>query len=140
MRHENPRWPKEDDVNKVLETKVGEQANLDLKCRNCHVGSAGPLPKIDGLNNSTIQMGKKNGEWNSFYEWLLDDCGKKPCHMLGFCPYGPLVEFYQLREKPSKFSCKVFGHDCPAFYLAEPLSEDMRAEAKKLNQESTNKK
>ena len=48
----------------------------------------------------------------------------KPCKLCGFCPYGQLVEEFKLRENKSEFSCKVFGHDCPVFYHAEPLAEE----------------
>ena len=73
------------------------------------------------LNTTHIQQGKKNGLWNDFYKWLLKD--NKPCHFLSFCPYGQLVEEFPLTEKPSKYNCKVFGHNCPVFYHAEPMSE-----------------
>lgn len=43
----------------------------------------------------------------------------KPCHKLGYCPYGPLVEHFPLKEKRTKNSCSVFGHECPVFYVAE---------------------
>ena len=46
----------------------------------------------------------------------------KPCHKLGYCPYGQLVEEFPLRNN-KKISCEVFGHDCPMFYHAEDLSE-----------------
>ena len=46
----------------------------------------------------------------------------KPCHNMGYCPYGQLVEEYPLSK--SDRSCKVFGHDCPVFYLAEFITED----------------
>jgi hypothetical protein len=72
------------------------------------------------LNNKHIQMGVKNGEWNGFYKWLLK--GNQPCHFCGYCPYGKLVEEFPLKER-SKYSCKVFGHDCPAYYQAEPMAE-----------------
>ena len=51
---------------------------------------------------------------------------KKPCHELGYCPYGCLVEEFPLEEvegKKDSVSCKVFGHNCPMFYHAEDLSE-----------------
>lgn len=72
------------------------------------------------LNNKHIQMGIKNGAWNEFYKWLLKD--NKPCHWTGYCPYGKLIEEFPLKKK-SLYSCKVFGHDCPVFYQAEPLAE-----------------
>ena len=76
------------------------------------------------LNTKKIQMGINNGDWNDFYKWLQE--GNKPCHACGYCPYGKLVEEYQLREVPNEiFSCKAFGHDCPAFYMAEPIMEEI---------------
>lgn len=54
---------------------------------------------------------------------------EKPCLSLGWCPYGQLVEAFDLREKThKKVSCKLFGHDCPAFYLAENVAEDKKKE------------
>ena len=80
---------------------------------------------------------------------------EKPCHLTGYCPYGQLVEAFPLHEEESKKalelgwtvvengetypdlnryireygvskkSCEVFGHECPAFYCAEPLGEDV---------------
>jgi hypothetical protein len=73
------------------------------------------------LNTTCIQKGIKNGEWNGFYKWLLKD--HKPCHFTGYCPYGQLVEEFPLEEKRGKYSCKVFGHNCPVFYHAEPMAE-----------------
>ena len=48
---------------------------------------------------------------------------EKPCHELGFCPYGQLVEEFPLRGVRDRFSCKTFGHDCPVFYHAEDITE-----------------
>lgn len=42
---------------------------------------------------------------------------EKPCYSCGYCPYGVLVENFPLQR--DSFSCEVFGHDCPAYYLAE---------------------
>ena len=36
---------------------------------------------------------------------------KKPCHELGFCPYGLQLEEYPFSK--TKRRCKTFGHDCP---------------------------
>jgi hypothetical protein len=47
----------------------------------------------------------------------------KPCWELKYCPYGPLVEQYPLRKKRTAQSCRIFGHDCPVFYSAEPFTE-----------------
>jgi len=48
---------------------------------------------------------------------------KKPCHVLKYCPYGPLVEEMPLLdnydEKSGEQRCSVFGHQCPYYYCAE---------------------
>jgi len=63
------------------------------------------------VNNHTIKKSNLNKE--------------KPCLKLGWCPYGQLVEAFDLRtENDEKISCKVFGHDCPMFYQAEDVTEE----------------
>lgn len=66
----------------------------------------------------------------------------KPCHRLGWCPYGSLVEYFPLHGKAVQYngksldieplpgerrkdsiSCGVFGHDCPVFYCGEAMEE-----------------
>lgn len=47
----------------------------------------------------------------------------KPCWEIKYCPYGPLVENFPIQEKRNEKSCWIFGHDCPVFYVAEPLTE-----------------
>lgn len=47
----------------------------------------------------------------------------KPCHSCGYCPYGQTVEAFPIENPRGELSCNVFGHDCPAYYMAEPLSE-----------------
>lgn len=47
----------------------------------------------------------------------------KPCWELKYCPYGPLVEEFPLPEEPTSRSCRIFGHECPVFFVAEPLTE-----------------
>ena len=48
----------------------------------------------------------------------------KPCKICCFCPYGVLAEKYPLGETGDKDNCSVFGHICPAFYVAEPFAEE----------------
>lgn len=48
---------------------------------------------------------------------------EKPCKKCGYCPYGGIVEEFPLVR--GKFSCKLFGHDCPMFYNAEDVVEDV---------------
>jgi hypothetical protein len=45
----------------------------------------------------------------------------KPCKKLGYCPYGQLVEEFPVRKKRSKYSCHIFGHDCPVHYHMEKI-------------------
>lgn len=50
----------------------------------------------------------------------------KPCWEIKYCPYGPLVEEFPLRGETTEDdgkSCRIFGHDCPVFYAAEPFTE-----------------
>lgn len=48
----------------------------------------------------------------------------KPCWELKYCPYGPLVEDFELRDEPEDpYRCRIFGHICPVFLVAEPLTE-----------------
>ena len=56
-----------------------------------------------------------------FHTWKIEKQKEKPCLKVGFCPYGQLVESFPLEH--GEFSCTVFGHDCPVYYCAEPLSE-----------------
>ncbi len=62
-------------------------------------------------------------------EWLntskiIDQNVKKPCHRLGLCPYGKLVEEFPIREQVNEYTCKVFHHDCPIYYQVEYTSEE----------------
>lgn len=47
----------------------------------------------------------------------------KPCRLCEYCPYGGLVEEFPISEIRNEYSCKVFGHDCPVYYLAENIVE-----------------
>ena len=47
----------------------------------------------------------------------------KPCWELKYCPYGPLVEDFPLTQENDEKSCRIFGHNCPVFYVAEPFTE-----------------
>ena len=81
------------------------------------------IPKMtdDELNKFMLA-----GFWTNNRKIIPDNLTKeKPCHILGFCPYGAMVEAFELRPKNDpKISCNLFGHDCPVFYNAEDLTED----------------
>ena len=48
----------------------------------------------------------------------------KPCWELKYCPYGVIVEDFELRDEPEDpYRCRIFGHICPVFLVAEPLTE-----------------
>jgi hypothetical protein len=47
----------------------------------------------------------------------------KPCWEIKYCPYGPVVEGFPLGEDTDERTCRIFGHHCPVFYVAEPLTE-----------------
>lgn len=46
----------------------------------------------------------------------------KPCWELKYCPYGSLVEMFKA-DYDSEYSCRIFGHECPVFTVAEPFTE-----------------
>ena len=77
---------------------------------------------LEFLRKASWFMGKVNSPpTKDFHKWKIEKQKEKPCAKLGFCPYGQLVESFPLVH--GEFSCRVFGHDCPVYYCAEPLSE-----------------
>ncbi|MRR52600.1 MAG: hypothetical protein EG825_17140 [Rhodocyclaceae bacterium] len=73
-----------------------------------------------------------NDEVREYWEVQFAQKIEKPCGLLLWCPYGPLVEDFPLhglapegaREPITEpQSCRVFGHDCPAFYVSEPFMD-----------------
>ena len=46
----------------------------------------------------------------------------KPCWELKYCPYGVLVEEFPRAKEKSKL-CKIYGHICPVYKIAEPFTE-----------------
>ena len=42
----------------------------------------------------------------------------------GMMDYPDLNKVILEHPELDRFACKVFGHNCPVFYMAEPLSED----------------
>lgn len=55
--------------------------------------------------------------------FIVHENAEKPCHALHWCPYGNLVENFRLRNMYSKYTCLVFDHDCPSFYVSEQITE-----------------
>jgi len=79
----------------------------------------------------TVESEPRNS-WGK--EWTFDEPLEfdKPCHKCGYCPYGKLVEEFPILEERNEMSCKVFGHQCPAFYAAEPLAEASQEQEKEF--------
>lgn len=67
---------------------------------------------------SAIQKWAERVNWN---ERVKAVC--KPCWELKYCPYGVLVEDFPFKEEFDDKSCRIFGHDCPVFYTASPMTE-----------------
>ncbi len=68
--------------------------------------------------NGPIQKWGKRIHWEKRVKAVC-----KPCWEIKYCPYGPLVEDFPLKGTRDERSCRIFGHDCPVFYVAEPLTE-----------------
>ncbi len=49
----------------------------------------------------------------------LDSKINKPCHELGWCPYGSLGDEFKPRITNNQYECKIYSHDCPVFYHFE---------------------
>jgi 5-methylcytosine-specific restriction endonuclease McrA len=74
--------------------------------------------KSSKISIGPIQKWGKEIEWEKRVRAVC-----KPCGEIKYCPYGPLSELLPLKELPDGQSCRIFGHDCPVFYCAEPLTE-----------------
>lgn len=75
-------------------------------------------------------MAKKTDEPNLFAKWFekIDATRRvkavcKPCWEIKYCPYGPLVEQFPHADKDDERRCRIFGHECPVFHVAEPFTE-----------------
>ena len=65
-----------------------------------------------------IQLWRDKIQWSKRVKAVC-----KPCWEIKYCPYGPFVKEFPFKEIPDDKSCKIFGHDCPVFYVAEPFTE-----------------
>lgn len=59
-------------------------------------------------------------KWINTQKIICDDA-VKPCHIYPCCPYGRFIELFPLNH--GKFSCEIFGHDCPIYYHIEGIME-----------------
>lgn len=75
-------------------------------------------------------MAAKTGQLNVFAAWADKIDAKrrvnavcKPCWEVKYCPYGPLVEEFPFADDDDDRRCRIFGHQCPVFHVAEPFTE-----------------
>lgn len=75
-------------------------------------------------------MKKRRRDSDHLTEWFKSIDGRrrakavcKPCWEIRYCPYGPLVEQFPLADEGDSRGCRIFGHVCPVFQVAEPLTE-----------------
>ena len=54
---------------------------------------------------------------------IVNELATKPCWILDWCPYGPLVEDFMIRTEENDYTCEIFKHDCPVFYVSEEITE-----------------
>lgn len=73
--------------------------------------------------NFEAEANEARGKWVNNHTIVEKDIDK-PCHKLGHCPYGQLVEAFPLPDTTDDFKCKVFGHHCPVFYHYEDFAEE----------------
>lgn len=73
------------------------------------------------MQDNKIVSAFESWKKRSFGEYINAIC--KPCWELKYCPYGVLVENFETVETTSPFYCRVFGHLCPVFKVAEPFTE-----------------
>ena len=81
--------------------------------------------KADLKPNDELHNCPNNDLLNTTY--IIDRNAIKPCSILQYCPYGILVEAFRIRhslKNGSKYSCELFGHDCPIFYLVEYVNNN----------------
>lgn len=72
-------------------------------------------------------MEKKKPYWLNTKHILNNNLRKKrPCYACGYCPYGQMIELFPITKKEGTYSCKVFGHNCPMYYHAENITEDLK--------------
>ena len=74
------------------------------------------------MKNDRIALAFEKWKDRSSKEYIKAIC--KPCWELKYCPYGVLVENFPLGDVDDDvFKCRIFGHICPVFKVAEPLTE-----------------
>lgn len=73
--------------------------------------------------NEKDKLVKTFKEWNKRCKGNYIKAICKPCWELKYCPYGSLVEYFPLGESGGEENCRIFGHICPVFYVAEPFTE-----------------
>lgn len=68
------------------------------------------------------KLGKIFQKWESRSSHGYINAICRPCWELKYCPYGLLVEDFPL-DRSLEYGCKIYGHVCPVFKVAEPFTE-----------------
>jgi hypothetical protein len=45
---------------------------------------------------------------------------EKPCHKIGYCPYGSFARDYTNEPPQEEYRCKLYGKECPVYYFRFP--------------------
>lgn len=76
------------------------------------------MKKNISKNRASISDWVKSRNWSKKPKAVC-----KPCWEIKYCPYGPLVEDFPIAKIDDEKRCKIFGHECPVFSVAEPFTE-----------------
>jgi len=71
-----------------------------------------------------IEGDNVRGSWETSGIERIDGLDEPPCLILGYCPYGPMVEVMPVDEFDMTNSCPVFAHACPAFSVSEIMNDE----------------
>jgi len=70
------------------------------------------------MSRLDIFIGKKFTAMRLVFE---NERWQEPCKILGYCPYGYLVEQFPVADPED--ACPVYGHVCPVYFVSEDLPE-----------------
>lgn len=76
------------------------------------------------MSNTRNEMENANLKWRGVLQ-KREAAVCKPCWELRYCPYGVLVEGFPIPDEGSPKCCRVYGHECPVFHTAEPITETL---------------
>lgn len=97
----------------------------ELVCTDS-ISAPRPNPKLTETLRDIEWFNEKNvvnsieGSMHSPEKWYY-----RPCEDLLWCPYGSLGDEFKPRKSNKKYACPVYPHDCPVFYHAESIEDDL---------------